>query len=103
MHCHSGGALDIYIEPVLPKPHIVILGRSPIAQALARLGRVIGYAVSVVAEELAAEDFADASLLARKNFSLDGMELTHQSYLVVSTQGEGDDEALQQSVASNTG
>ncbi len=103
MTCHSGGALDIYIEPVLPKPHIVILGRSPIAQTLARLGRVIGYAVSVVAEELAAEDFADAALLARKNFSLDGMEFTPQSYLVVSTQGEGDEEALEQALASNAG
>ncbi len=29
MTCHSGGTLDIYIEPVLPKPHILILGRSP--------------------------------------------------------------------------
>jgi xanthine dehydrogenase accessory factor len=41
MTCHSGGTLDIYIEPVLPKPHIVILGRSPVAQTLARLGKAI--------------------------------------------------------------
>src|SRR5260370_29044572 len=38
MTCHSGGALDIYIEPVLPQPHIVILGRSPAPQPPARLG-----------------------------------------------------------------
>src|SRR5262245_42346412 len=68
MTCHSGGALDIYIEPVLPRPHIVILGRSPIAQTLARLGRVIGYAVSVVAEEFRAGDFGDATLCARNDF-----------------------------------
>src|SRR5262249_10731658 len=83
MTCHSGGALDIYIDPVLPKPLIVILGRSPIAQTLARLGRVIGYAVSVVAEEVSAEDFADATLSARKDFSLEGMGVSSQSYLVV--------------------
>ena len=103
MTCHSGGALDIYIEPVLPKPHIVILGRSPIAQTLARLGRVIGYAVSVVGEELSAEDFGDASLLARKNFSLEAADFPPQSYFVVSTQGEGDEEALEQALASNAG
>ena len=34
MTCHSGGTLDIYIEPVLPKPHVLILGRSPVAQTL---------------------------------------------------------------------
>src|SRR5262249_41081533 len=83
MTCHSGGALDIYIEPVLPKPHIVILGRSPIAQALARLGRVIGYSVSVVAEEFSAGDFGDAALSARKNFSLDGIGPSTPSYVVV--------------------
>jgi xanthine dehydrogenase accessory factor len=107
MTCHSGGALDIYIEPVLPKPHIVILGRSPIAQTLARLGRVIGYAVSVVAGEFGGEDFGDARLLVRKDFSLsaagDGGGASAQSYVVVSTQGEGDEEALEQALASNAG
>jgi xanthine dehydrogenase accessory factor len=107
MTCHSGGALDIYIEPVLPKPHIVILGRSPIAQTLARLGRVIGYAVSVVAAEFSREDFGDARLLARKDFGLDGDGdgggTSMQSYVVVSTQGEGDEEALEQALASDAG
>src|SRR5215469_16812052 len=75
MTCHSGGALDIYIEPVLPKPHIVILGRSPVAQTLARLSRTIGYAVSVLAEEFSGEDFSDASVATRTNFSLEGVKV----------------------------
>jgi xanthine dehydrogenase accessory factor len=100
MTCHSGGALDIYIEPVLPKPEIVILGRSPIAQALARLGRVIGYNVSVVVEELGAEDFGDAAILARKHFTLSDKDFSSLSFFVVSTQGEGDEEALEQAIQS---
>src|SRR5260370_6193818 len=71
MTCHSGGALYIYIEPVLPKPHIVILGRSPIAPTLARVGRGIGDGVSVVAEEFGSGEFSDAALLARKKITLD--------------------------------
>src|SRR5271167_3379171 len=47
MTCHSGGTLDIFIEPVLPKPHILILGRSPVARTLARLAKAINYSVSV--------------------------------------------------------
>jgi len=101
MTCHSGGALDIYIEPVLPKPQIVILGRSPIAQALARLGRVIGYNVSVVVEDLGGEDFSDAAVLTRKNFALAGKNFSPHSFFVVSTQGEGDEEALEQALESN--
>jgi xanthine dehydrogenase accessory factor len=39
--CHSGGTLDVYIEPVLPRPHILILGRSPVGRTLAWLGNAI--------------------------------------------------------------
>src|SRR5919197_6459172 len=35
MTCHSGGTLEIYLEPVLPAPELVILGESPVAEALA--------------------------------------------------------------------
>src|ERR1700758_5684467 len=49
MTCHSGGALDIYIEPILAKPQILIFGRSAVAKALAGLGKAIGYRVTVMA------------------------------------------------------
>src|ERR1700739_1036620 len=49
MTCHSGGTLDIYIEPVLPKPHILILGRSKVGQTLSKLGKTILYTVSLAA------------------------------------------------------
>jgi xanthine dehydrogenase accessory factor len=104
MTCHSGGALDIYIEPVLPNPQLVILGRSPVAQTLARLGRDIGYAVSVVAaEELKREYFADAELLQDKGFNLSQARITPKTFVVVSTQGEGDEEALEQVLKSDAG
>lgn len=98
MTCHSGGELDVYIEPVLPKPHLVILGRSPIAQTLARLAGVIGYAASAVTQEKAAEDFGDAQLIAAKDMSLAKAGVKPQTFIVVSTQGEGDEEALEQAL-----
>src|SRR5262245_19175409 len=48
MTCHSGGSVDIYLEPVLPAPRLLLFGVSPAAQALARLGKVMGFAVDVV-------------------------------------------------------
>ncbi len=36
--CQSEGALEVYVEPVLPQPQIVAIGRSPVAGALAALG-----------------------------------------------------------------
>src|SRR5271169_5136306 len=77
MTCHSGGTLDIFIEPVLPKPHVLILGRSPVARTLATLAKTIGYAVSVAA--------ADADLV-QASLDLSELKITPQTFIVVSTQ-----------------
>jgi len=47
MTCHSGGTVEIYLEPVLPAPRLLLFGVSPLVQALARLGKAMGYRVAV--------------------------------------------------------
>jgi xanthine dehydrogenase accessory factor len=101
MTCHSGGALDIYLEPVLPKPRILILGRSPVAQFLAQLGSTIGYAIAVVSSDAAREDFAAAQMIDAQDFNLAQAKVTPQTFIVVSTQGEGDEEALEQALETD--
>ena len=44
MSCQSEGALEIYIEPVEPKTHLVVVGRSPMVEALVQMGQAIGLA-----------------------------------------------------------
>lgn len=99
MTCHSGGALDIFIEPILPKPHLLILGRSPVARIVARLARAIDYSVSVAAPEVELEEFPDANLV-RKDLDLSQIKITPQTCIVVSTQGECDEEALQRAAGT---
>jgi len=99
MTCHSGGTLDIYIEPALPKPHIVILGRSPIAQTLARLGKAIHYRVSVASPGADSEQFPSVDAL-QSNLDLHQLNITHDTFVVVSTQGEDDEGALEQAAKS---
>jgi len=101
MTCHSGGALDIYLEPVLPKPQILILGRSPVAQFLAQLGSTIGYEVAIVSSDAVKEDFAAAQMIDVQDFNLDQAKVTSQTFVVVSTQGEGDEEALEQALKTD--
>jgi xanthine dehydrogenase accessory factor len=103
MTCHSGGAMDIYIEPVLPKPRLLVLGRSPVAQTLARLGAAIDYAVTVVAPEADRENFWGADLVSQNGFDLAHLKVTAESFIVVSTQGEGDEEALEQALQTRAG
>jgi xanthine dehydrogenase accessory factor len=102
MTCHSGGALDIFIEPILPRPHLVLLGRSPVAQALARLAKAIHYSVSVAAPEVGLENFPEADLL-RKDFNVSQIKITPQTCIVVSTQGEHDEEAMEQALGTDAG
>jgi xanthine dehydrogenase accessory factor len=100
MTCHSGGTLDIYIEPVLAKPHLLILGRSPIAQTLARLSKAIHYRVSVAAPGADREQFPDVDHL-QSNLRLDALKISFDTFVVVSTQGESDEDALQQAATSS--
>jgi len=99
MTCHSGGTVDIFIEPVLPRPQLLILGRSPIAQTLARLGKIMNYAVSVAAADAQRETFPDADML-QANLDLSQIKITPQTFIVVSTQGEDDAEALEKAVTA---
>jgi xanthine dehydrogenase accessory factor len=56
MTCHSGGTLEIYLEPVLPAPELVVLGISPVAEALEALAAPLGFRVHTSLESIATPD-----------------------------------------------
>ncbi|WP_426423123.1 XdhC family protein [Bradyrhizobium genosp. A] len=96
--CPSKGTMDVFVEPVLPHPSLVILGASPVALSLAAQARVLGYHVTLAAPaiELTAQPDADTII--------DGYQLGElndaKRFVVVSTQGKGDDAALRAVVAT---
>jgi xanthine dehydrogenase accessory factor len=102
MSCHGGGALVVYVEPVLPKSRILIFGRSPVAQSLAKLGKATGYAVSVVAPEASREKFPEADFI-RREADRSCIGNTCANYVVVATQGEQDEEALEDALRTQAG
>jgi xanthine dehydrogenase accessory factor len=100
MSCHSGGTLDVYIEPVLPKPHVLILGRSPVGQTLARLAKVINYTVSVAAPEANQETYPEVDRV-QAGLDLKDLKVSPHTFIVVSTQGESDEEALENALRTD--
>ena len=100
MSCHSGGTLDVYIEPVLPKPHVLIMGRSPVGQTLARLAKAINYTVSVAAPEANKETYPEVDRV-QAGFDLQDLKVSSHTFIVVSTQGESDEEALKNALQTN--
>jgi xanthine dehydrogenase accessory factor len=92
--CQSEGALEIYVEPVLPAPELVAVGRSPAVAALAAIGRALGWRTVVIDEGAAAADHPDADRVLTSVDELE-RELTERSLVVVATQGRYDEAALE--------
>jgi xanthine dehydrogenase accessory factor len=90
--CPSKGTMDIFVEPVLPHPSLVIFGASPVALSLAAQARTLGYHVTLAAPA------ADRPAAVEADMVVDGFALAelHQAkrFVVVSTQGKGDEAAL---------
>jgi xanthine dehydrogenase accessory factor len=59
--CLSGGTLEIFMEPVLPAPLMLVVGNAPVATALAGVAEQIGWAATHVDGELTVEGCAGAS------------------------------------------
>jgi xanthine dehydrogenase accessory factor len=90
--CPSEGTMDIFVEPILPRPQVVILGASPVAVAVADFARRTGFAVTVCAP--AAEQAAFADVDRRIEGYALPVEDAGARYVVVSTQGRNDEAAL---------
>ena len=76
--CQSDGALQIFIEPVAASPHVLVVGRSPMAMTLVDLVRDVGWRSELVGHE---------------EFSAD--QITPSTAVIVATQGHGDEDALE--------
>jgi xanthine dehydrogenase accessory factor len=90
--CPSQGTMDIFVEPVLPRPQVVICGSSPVAVAVADLARRTGFAVTVCAP--AAEQSAFNEVDRRIEGYVLPVDEAGARYVVISTQGRGDEAAL---------
>lgn len=95
--CPSQGTMDIFVEPVLPHPSLVILGASPVALSLAAQARPLGYHVTLAAPS------ADWLARPEADVLIDGFGLGDLApaarFVVVATQGKGDEAALRAALA----
>ena len=78
MTCEGGGSLEIYLEPFLPKPQLVIIGSSPVAETLAQLGSLLDFKV----------------IAADTDFTSIKAQISESSYVVIATMGNRDEEGL---------
>jgi len=82
MACDSEGAMEVFVEPILPSPHLIVVGVSPMTETLQRIAEVLGWRAEVVS------DIGDIAGIGER------------SYVVVATQGHFDEPALEASLAT---
>ena len=99
--CPSQGTMDIFVEPVLPHPALLILGASPVALSLATQARQLGYHVTLAAPAADVAGSVDADLIV-DGFMPGDLNDTSR-FVVVSTQGKGDEAALRAAVKIDAG
>lgn len=94
MECASGGTMDIYLEPHLPKPQLLVVGDSPVAKALLALGHLLDYRTVLVTTELGERPSQDADLIVQDLARIPEI-VTPETYAVVATMGKYDGSALE--------
>ena len=96
--CPSGGSLDIFVEPQMPKPLLLVFGDSPAARTLVRMGALAGFRTCSVHPGARGEDNPGADLVLG---SLDLAESNPgaDSWAVAATMGHYDEDALEAALA----
>ena len=96
-----GGTMDIFIEPVLPRPELLIVGHGRIAETLAALGHLMGFTVTVNDPAAERSSFPQAEKLVTEDFDLTESPIGPKSFVVIATQHKRDHLWLQKALEGN--
>ncbi|WP_158271596.1 XdhC family protein [Limnohabitans sp. 2KL-1] len=99
MACHSGGTLELFIDPVMPSAMLTVVGDSPVARALVGLAPRVGLRVAVVAQGAQAADFPDADTVLDSDDVSQVSARLSSPFVVVATQGRRDVQGLKAALA----
>lgn len=93
-----GGKMDVYIEPVLPKPELLIAGHGRIAEALATFGHIVGFRIIVNDPGADSVAFPQAERVVAEDFDRCKTPIGPNSYVVIATQHKNDHLWLQKAL-----
>ena len=99
--CESEGALEVYLEPNLPPPHVVVIGRSPAADTIAALAHALEWRATIVDDEGSADHPGGIPVVAE--LDLAGLGVDSATAVVVATQGHYDEAALEVALGTGAG
>jgi xanthine dehydrogenase accessory factor len=93
-----GGTMDIFIEPVVPRPELLIVGHGRIAETLAVLGDLMGFSITVNDPGAERSNFPQARRLVTEDFDLTETPVGPRTFVVIATQHKRDHLWLQKAL-----
>jgi xanthine dehydrogenase accessory factor len=93
-----GGKMDVYIEPVLPKPELLIAGHGRIAETLAALAYLLNFRVTVNDPGADQPSFPQAEQVIDEDFDLTQTPIGLHTYVVIATLHKNDHLWLQKAL-----
>lgn len=98
-----GGRMRVYVEPVLPRPTLWILGHGRVAECLCHLGALMSFDVIVDDIMATAGHYPDASRVITDDPDYSGLTPASSDFVVIATQHRGDHESLRRLLATKVG
>ena len=95
-----GGVMDVYVEPVLPKPELLIVGHGRIAEVLASMGTLMSFFVTVNDPAAEKQSFPAADRLIQEDFDLSETVINSRTFVVIATLHKNDHVWLQKALES---
>ena len=98
-----GGMMDVYIEPVVPQPELLIAGHGRIAETLAALGHWMNFSVTVNDPAADRASFPAADRIVTRDFDLAETRIDAKTYVVIATLHKNDHLWLKRALESEAG
>lgn len=98
-----GGNMRVYVEPVLPKPRLWIMGHGRVGECLCELGDLMGLEVVVDDPGVTAEKYPNAARLITDDLDYSELKPGPDDFVVIATQHKGDHESMQRALAASPG
>jgi xanthine dehydrogenase accessory factor len=96
-----GGKMDVYIEPVLPQPELLIVGHGRIAEVLATMAHLVNFSVTVNDPGADPDSFPDADRIVTEDFDLTQTPVSSQAFVVIATLHKNDHLWLEKALEGN--
>ena len=98
-----GGSMRVYVEPMLPKPTLWIMGHGRVAECLCMLGDLMGLAVVVNDPMVDRGRYPAAAQLITDDINYSQLTPTSDDFVVVATQHKGDHQSMTRALGSQAG